>query len=288
MMEQIYFADLVFEARDTIKSMPYFHGARFTALLRFALHKLNLKLEDICHSILPFRDGTSFIQYKDKLVVRLILNQTGISMIDKIVEAVNTEEVHGEFSSKTLQIVNVLDGVTKAAVKNLQFTPFNEDAIADEITALQLQKRFILNFYTPARLNLPANMKPSKATGKDKLCKENFFKEHSKIALAHIINSVKNLDEWPVTIADIENLPEPYSDNLTWQDLCYNKERQQPIGGFYGKVYFEGKIVSEEAAKRLVIGQYFGIGKNSRFGLGFYKINELDGVRNIMLPHMDY
>lgn len=52
-MDIIYIADLDFIAKREIKSLPQFHGARFSAFLRFACRKANIKLDECAHALLP-------------------------------------------------------------------------------------------------------------------------------------------------------------------------------------------------------------------------------------------
>ncbi len=72
--------------------------------------------------------------------------------------------------------------------------------------------------------------------------------------------------------------------NTEWADVRYSKTRQIPLGGIVGDIKYEGKLPSYELALRLVAGQYTGLGRNQRFGLGFYKIPELEIVRSIYMP----
>lgn len=64
-----------------------------------------------------------------------------------------------------------------------------------------------------------------------------------------------------------------YAD-LGWCDMRYGQLRHISLGGVVGELYFSTSP-SLEAALRFVWGQYFGAGKNPRFGLGFWRIPEI-------------
>jgi len=54
------------------------------------------------------------------------------------------------------------------------------------------------------------------------------------------------------------------------------------LGGLVGVLRLEGPV-SPEAALAITAGQYLGAGKNPRFGLGMYRIPELEGWRRLPL-----
>jgi CRISPR/Cas system endoribonuclease Cas6 (RAMP superfamily) len=64
--------------------------------------------------------------------------------------------------------------------------------------------------------------------------------------------------------------------------MAYNPVRKIRLGGISGEISINGQPSSYEA-RRLVWGQYLGIGKNSRFGFGFFRIPALDSIRSIMV-----
>ena len=69
-----------------------------------------------------------------------------------------------------------------------------------------------------------------------------------------------------------------------WCDVRYSKSRQIPLGGIIGETKYKGRMSNYDLALRLVAGQYTGLVKNQRFGLGFYKIPELEIARSMYLP----
>ena len=290
-MDNVYFADLIFEAKKEIKSLPSFHGARFSALLRFACQEANVKLEEICFAVIPFRDGTKHIKVGKKLRVRLLINDYGAQKLGLLCNALTTIDGHGEFSASSLELIYVQDGITRKNVEVDEngipkFRGFDTKYVNDEVRALMLFRKFSIYFYTPARFVLPAGMKPKNPTDEEKLCTESFFYEEPTLALPQVISSVRLLDPWQFALGELTAMPKPYGGSLEWMDMNYNQDRHVHMGGIVGSVKFEGRFVNEDIARRLVLGQYFGIGKNPLFSLGFYKIDELDPVRDIFVPKM--
>ena len=100
----------------------------------------------------------------------------------------------------------------------------------------------------------------------------------------HILNSLKRIGELSIEDEDIQNLPVAVNGAIEWVDLRYSKQRRIVLGGIVGDINYEGKIPTYDLALRLVAGQYTGLGRNQRFGLGFYKIPELEIARSIYLP----
>ena len=63
-------------------------------------------------------------------------------------------------------------------------------------------------------------------------------------------------------------------------DMRYSREWQIALGVVVGEMRF-GVPPDGTVAERLVRGQYLGAGRNARFGLGYWRIPELDAVRRI-------
>lgn len=287
-MDIIYIADLDFIAKREIKSLPPFHGARFSAFLRFACSKANIKFDECAYALLPFRSGTRHIHIGEHLRLRLLLNEYGKEKLPYLCNAIFSTDEQGEFNSESLQLESVIDAVVNKIVnfipnKGFDLTQFCFESLKRETEYLLNLDSFTLNFFTPLRLPLPPGVRVVNASDYEKLCKQDFFYSFEN-ALFHILNSLKHLGELAVDLSDIDKLPEVVECNTEWADVRYSKTRQIPLGGIVGDIKYEGKLPSYELALRLVAGQYTGLGRNQRFGLGFYKIPELEIVRSIYMP----
>lgn len=288
-MQNIYFVDLVFRCKREITSLPQFHGARFDAYLRFSCKKVRLEFKELATAILPFRHGTQKIKVGDICSLRLCLTDLGVEKLPLLCNGLNNTQGDGEFDSSSFELVDVVSPVLKRSIApdlftGLKLEPFSYDLVEDEAVALSKLDNFTFRLVSPLRLNLPQGIKPVDGNGLEILCKEDFFYSCS-FALQHIVNSLRNLDEISVTMADLNNFPQTYDGEMEWVDLKYNHEKQKPYSGIYGFAKYQGKLPSLTVCRQLVAGQYVGLGKMQRFGLGFYKIDELDEIRCMDMPN---
>ena len=287
-MENIYFADLLFEVLTPIKSLPEYHGARFSAYLRFACRKVNASFNECCIALLPFRKGKKIILEGQHVKLRMILTEEGINRLSNICSALAVTSGKGDFSSESLRLCAIYDGVSGKEIDYREdpensFTPFTAHSVEDEINALLCYHYFTLNFISPLRLLLPAGKKLKTASKVDKLCKEDFF-ACDDASLMHVISSVRDLGELDVENFSGCSVPVPWSCETEWTEFKYSRDRQIHLDGVTGTVTFKGKLNSEYLAQRLVMGQYLGIGQDRRFGNGFYFIPELNPARQIRIP----
>ncbi len=153
-------------------------------------------------------------------------------------------------------------------------TAISPVVLAEEVAALQSLSSWRICLCGPLRLTLPAGMKHTRMHGTERICKPEFFREESG-AMAHLLVGVRDGRK----TACGEGL-RPSATDLHWDDMRYSRERQIALGGVVGEMRFDA-APSSLAAERLVLGQYLGAGKNARFGLGYWRIPELDAVRRI-------
>lgn len=287
-MDIIYIADLIFTAKREIKSLPPYHGARFSAFLRYACKNAGIKLDDCAYAILPFRCGIRHIHVGEHLRLRLLLTEYGMEKLPYLCNALYSTEEHGEFSSESLHLDSVIDPTVNHTVnfvpgRGFDLKLFSLDLLKKETEYLLDLDGFTLELITPLRLTLPSGTKLKNVPEKERLCKEDFFYTF-EYSLLHILNSLKRLGELSCSSTEIENLPRAVDGWTEWCDVRYSKTKQIPLGGIIGETKYKGKMPNYDLALRLVAGQYTGLGKNQRFGLGFYKIPELEIVRSIYLP----
>jgi hypothetical protein len=219
--------------------------------------------------------------------VRLVLTGEGAEYLSRLCGALYTTCGHGAFSSESLRLAAVYDGITGEEIDfsrgQTRLEPFNNMAVANEVKVLSCFEYFTLDFFSPLRLLLPAGRKLSSAAKIDRLCKEDYF-SRDDLSLLHIVSSVKDLGEWPCQDETLSAVPLPWSCITQWSLVKYSQERQMHLDGLTGQICFRGRIMSSIMAERLAAGQYLGIGQNRRFGNGFYQITELNPVRKIKMP----
>jgi hypothetical protein len=141
-----------------------------------------------------------------------------------------------------------------------------------EIDALCGLSSWKLQLVSPLRLTMPAGEK-----GQHRYAQPSYFCDNTN-ALEHLLSHVRFL---PSGCSPASRITSRLTDSaLQWDDMAYSRSRQMRIGGLTGVLSFAG-APERDAAARLVFGQYVGVGKNARFGLGLYRIPELDTVRNL-------
>lgn len=279
-MTMIHCVDMYFEAQQIIKSLPPFHGARWSAWLRYACARATLHMEDMVHSLLPLRNGISPVMPGDRLTLRLIVPTTSLPVLPEVVRAMLELPPQGEFSSRTLYFAGFGDGLhgtplPVSALREQKVRPVTREGLADRITALQTCEGWRLRLVTPLRLTLPAGEK-TKAGGVGRFCGVDFFRQDR--ALGHLLEHVRLLS--PAVCGAGIRLRDM---RLRWADMRYSRQRGVALGGVTGELCAVGRP-DEETALRLVLGEYLGAGKNGRFGLGFWQVAATDNASFLTAP----
>lgn len=277
----MFLIDLEFEAVRPIHSLPPWHGARWSAWFRNVANLAGLRFENFVEAILPFRQGVAPIKNGELLTVRLALAAGGAFLLPGFLAALPYAESEGQFSSLSLAFVQARDAVGKNVVwragRGAEKPPekFSPDFVGAEVAALTEVSEWSLRFLGPLRLPLPpGHHARGKEVGK--------FARPEDLAttagLGNLLGRIRFLPDetfsWPKTSL--------VSSSLRWEDMRYNASRQMAIGGVTGQMSWRGYLDPAQAW-RLVLGQYLGAGKSGRFGLGFWRIPELDRVRAIDL-----
>lgn len=271
-MSAIHCLDMRFEARRPIRSLPPFHGARWSAWLRFACAHAGLCMENMIPALLPLRNGTSPIMPGECLTLRLLVAAQNLPVLPRLVQVMLDMPPQGEFSGRSLQFAGFRDGIDgspfPAGESGPQsLLPMSAERLAQRIDAVRRGECRRLSFATPLRLTLPAGEKRA-ADGVRRFCDANFFRRDG--ALAHLLGHVRLLPPLVCgTDLRVENM------RLHWEDMRYNRERGVALGGLVGELDITGRP-DAETAQRLVLGEYLGAGKNGRFGLGFWRLDVPD------------
>ena len=279
-MSKIYLLDCLFLCRAPVRSLPAWHGARWSAWLRFAAASQGIRLEDVVAGVLPLQSGTRPLLPGCMPVLRLAVPAEGFSHVPALLRAMVDLEPRGEFSSLSLLPVRISDAVGGAsgpAETGLEMdacTALSTDSLGEETVALKGLSSWRLCLCGPLRLTLPAGMKHTGMHGVERLCRPEFFQEDPR-AVAHLLAGVRDGQK-----KECGDGLRPSMVELRWEDMRYSRERQIALGGIVGEMRFD-KAPGNIEAERLVLGQYLGAGKNARFGLGYWRIPELDAVRRI-------
>lgn len=283
-IDDICFIDCVFKVNKTIKSLPYYHGARWIAWLRFACREEHLNAEEIISSIFPLRCGKTPLQDEEFVCLRILTEHDKQIFLPQIVHSMMTIQNRGEFCAEKLSFIAFIDSARRTFLseydlKEKRLLPIGTNLFQDEIRTIIDRKTIQLEFLSPMRLTLPAGEKHLKDPEKKRYCTADWFRQNP-VALAHMLSHVRHVllpPEYKLPENDVSIL----ESDLAWHDLRYNEKRSMALGGVTGTMRIS--VQSEEAAFLLTLGQYLGAGRNGRFGLGFWRIAELDDIRKIPL-----
>ena len=267
-MNDVHCVDMQFAARRAIRSLPPFHGARWSAWVRYACARAGLRMEECVHALLPLRNGTSPVLPGERLPLRLLVPVSALAVLPQLVRAMLDMPPRGEFSGLSLRFLGVQDGIdgrplAASALGPHMTSPVSAERLAGRIAALRQGDRCRLQFFTPLRLTLPAGEKRT-ADGVRRFCDAQFFRRDD--ALPHLLAHVRLLP--PVVSGTDMRVDEV---RLRWEDMRYSRERGVALGGLVGELGMTGRP-DAETARRLVLGEYLGAGKNARFGLGFWRL----------------
>lgn len=284
-MGNLHLIDAIFLARREIRSLPEWHAARWSSFLRFACAEFGVPLNSFILGLLPLRNGKKFIRQGETLILRLILKTSGLDFLTPLGHAMTCMEAIGEFSPTSLELLFWRDavGLRNYPVDLPDFKPetLNQEAVSSEIAHLKSLENFRLHFFVPLRLKTlkPENTDERRRTT---FCTPEIFNKSG--AIAHLCEKVRLSD---CLLPRVKSVPtcRTIHNKLCWRDMRYNQMRQIALGGLAGELCLSGRL-AEDLVMRLVLGQYLGAGKNPLFGLGYWKIPELDPVRKIPLELM--
>lgn len=280
-----HLADVVFIALRAIRSLPPRHGARWIAWLRFACRHAGLRADDLLLGILPFRGGLRPIGAGEDLTLRLILSPAGAAALPDLLDALESLPPEGEFSSATLRPVLVCDpvrGIPLDVAGGALPAPFDAAVVREEAALLRTLDRWRIRLVTPLRLPLPAGEKTRRGPDRERFCPPEFFAAHPA-ALDRLLSRVRPFPGMPprgdAPAAGLRIL----SADTAWEDMRYSARRGVALGGVVGEISCAG-TPDADAALLLAAGRLLGAGKNARFGMGFWRIPELDAAGRIPLP----
>jgi len=299
--------ELRFRILAPIRKLPHYHGAQWSALLRYALKPYlpaGLSMDKAGVSCIPIETGIDTYEAGEPVHVGFDFPVEHMPAICRMLADFNHLAVgEGHFiPGRTILLESVRNRITDQlySIENLKSFSvehakrdglfLTEEMVAPEIDSLTKLQQFNIVFYTPLRLNRPEGHKKVKHT----FCDEAYFTpsadrplislDHFASRTGHIRNGSQQHDATNVvtglTVSDnsliFVDIPYGGRDNK-WRRISQEKD-PVTLGGIVGKLKIAGPP-DAGIARRLVMGQYTGVGKNHVFGLGYYTIPELDSVR---------
>ncbi|MDR2443352.1 MAG: hypothetical protein LBE31_07520 [Deltaproteobacteria bacterium] len=289
--------DLEFRVLKPIKSLPPWPGARWNALFRLVAKSQSIDPEEAFEALIPEGWCQSPWRADDSIMVRLVADSQKKRTTESFLEALKESHQIGEGEfvlGRSLELVSMSipylgdeeessDSTASSQDDPSQENPYQEDPwppldenlFRSEIEALEnIDSPWRLVLTSPLRIVRPAN-----APGFSEYSGEEYFGWPK--AMEHMITRIR----LPETKSEASPSPNGNPLNImstqtTWRDLAYSRERQMRLGGLTGTILIDGWPDSNQA-RRLVWGQYLGMGKNARFGFGFYRIPALDSIRSL-------
>ena len=274
----MYIVDAAFTALKCVKSLPPRHGARWSAFIRNVCHTAELHPDLFFAGLVPLQHSQTPIMPGSVHLVRLLLTPEGAVALPVFFDAFSRTPVQGVFSSVTFGLSGFLDPFRQIR-SGPSVLPFDMDLLQEEISLLRQCDHWSLAFDVPLRLPKPPTTRGPSHSERERYCDPAFFAALPTNLLLHLLIRLRFLPVPPLDFLP----PTPVESRLTWEDMRYNSGRCISLGGVTGYILFSG-APDAKLAPLLVAGQYVGLGKNPRFGLGFYRIPELDDVRHVAMP----
>lgn len=272
--------ELHFRTLAPIHNLPHYHGPKWSALFR-ELYKTipggNSDHENLIW-VHPIETGVTSYRQGEPLNIGLTFHSQHLKLISALLDNFNTTQTtRGHFQpGKTVLFEKALCRMTGDTWDPSNPAVLSDDILQDECDRLLSIDSFSLLFHSPLRLTRQGGAK----TEGHRYCDEDYFLSSPEpvFPIRHFADKIRLLPQ--DTIRAQEDVLKITGGGLTWLDVSYGEAVVKTFGGVVGKLGIEGRM-NAETARRLIIGQYTGCGKNPAFGFGFYAIPELDSVRKI-------
>ena len=252
-----------------IRSLPMWHGARWTALFRNAANAAGVNPEEAFAGLLPLHNGTAPLTVGASLGLRLVVSPATWAATQAMFRVLAAGfAAPGEFVAGhtiTLASVSHSPAVPAAPFAGLEAPPppITPEAIASQHPLVPGAQSHALRIHLlgPMRLTMPAGAK-----GEDRYVPPEFL-ERGPEAAQCFLSRLRLPTQWPALPA----APELCITQATthWEDVGYNANRRMRLGGLVGAFTLCG-ISCPALHAAIMAGQYLGAGKNGRFGFGFY------------------
>ena len=259
--------NLDFMALQPIRSLPRFHGARWSAVFRLACRAAGVDIEQAVHGLLPLRQGIKPVLVGEIMTVRLLVPRHGLHWCPALIAVLRAGFAgSGEFRlGRNLRLDGMrcaLSGQMVDETSLVSLDTLDMDHVRGVIDALRTAARWTLHLRTPLRLPRPEGMRQQG----HHYCDPSFFAAHPREALIQLIAKIRGTG-----IVSVENgaCPRLLEADLEWEDMRYSKVRSMALGGVTGALILSGAPCSG-LAERFALGEFTGAGKNPRFGLGYY------------------
>jgi len=278
-MTGFHLISLRFVVLAPIHRLPHYHGPHWSALFR-----------NLFNSLATEHGTASPIVWVQPIETGILSYETGdiisLGLVASTISAPALELVFSRFNDITVGRGHFQPGVTirlESSISRISGLPWSAidtplalSCLESEINHLSELDTFSIETISPLRIPRPAGAKKEE----HRYCDGDFFFSGNHSAPCHrLLEKVRNdFSQSPLSGPTQLSIS---GGALTWLDISYGDIKGKTVGGVAGVLVCSGQP-DREQAHRLVLGQYLGVGKNAAFGLGFYRIPELDKVRKIL------
>ena len=268
---------LEFAVLAPIRGLPHFPGPHWSALFRNLFHTLEAKLKAVNPTVWVQPVETGILEYEagDRLSLGLVVPAAAVPALEEVLGCFNRLAAgRGHFQpGVTLRLENVTSRFDGRPWWGAGAALLSREMVAAEVKELCVCDRFTLLTLSPLRIPRP----PGRKESGHRYCDADFFlRGNDDEVCRRLLEKVRGLafDTFPMPA---DGTLKVSGGALNWLDVAY---AGKTMGGVVGALEISGRPGPAEALY-LVLGQYLGVGKNAAFGLGFYRIPELDPVRTI-------
>ena len=269
--------DMRLTALAPIRQLPHFHGVQWSACLRHLLRPVlgGKSLAEAGIWPVPMESGIDRYERGESIQLGLVCPaDCAVAVGGALQQFSPTSGATGHFQpGVTVACHEIHCRIADTPWQAQRSTPLDDEHLAEEIALLASLPRFTLRFTTPLRLTRLAG---NKGDGHRYLDAESFSGPDCSASLTALLQRIRGMGESELDAGRLAIAESA----VTWIDLPYGGHAGKTLGGIVGSIVISG-TPTLEAARRLVIGQYLGAGKNPAFGFGFFEIEELVSCRCI-------
>ncbi len=261
-----------FAVLRTIKSLPVWHGARWTALFRNAAHHALVNPEEAFAGLMSERSGTTPLQLGEKIVLRLIFSSKTWAATRAMLHS-----LHRGFPSEgEFQAGESVAFYGTSFMMNVETTPWDNFLPQPmEISPELIHRLYPFSHKQPLRVHLLGPLRLTMPAGKkaDARFATPQFMQNEMESASCFLSRLRLPANWPPYICAPTRITLNDTD-VRWEDLGYNANRRIRLGGLVGSFTLNG-VSNPTLYCAIMAGQYFGAGKNGRFGFGYYAVSAL-------------
>ena len=269
--------ELRFRVLKPVNDLPHFHGAQWSALLRHLLRPHlpgGSSLADGGILLQSVETGFTAYQVGDPIHLGLAVPAPLFPAVRAMLARFTTSPAtSGHFQPGVT--IALEHAVCRICGGDCFETPclLDHDHLAEEIDLLRQRDQFSLELISPLRIPRPGGAKDG---GHAFLDQAYLFGSDRSAPLERLAAKIRLHEEE----TGIETLT-IVGGAVTWLDLPYGGKDGKTLGGVVGTLRIAGRP-STSLARRLVLGQYLGTGKNGAFGFGGYTIPELAETAKVL------